>query len=171
MATIVLLIYYRWCDRNAYTAPTKKQKRYYSGKKKRHTIKTQIVIDKNSKNILAIVHKKRRRHDFYLFKSSKLKFHTETRAVVDSGYQGLQKLHTSTHIPKKRNKNKHLTNVNKARNRAISKERVLGENIISILKRFRIIANKYRNRRKHFGLRFFLISAIYNFELFELKIK
>jgi hypothetical protein len=32
-------------------------------------------------------------------------------------------------------------------------------------KRFKIIADRYRNRRRRFGLRFFLIAAIYNMEL------
>ncbi|KJV53055.1 putative transposase [Orientia tsutsugamushi str. Gilliam] len=34
-----------------------------------------------------------------------------------------------------------------------------------VCKRFKIIADKYRNRRKRFGLRFNLISGIYNFDL------
>jgi hypothetical protein len=33
------------------------------------------------------------------------------------------------------------------------------------LKIFRILAERYRNRRKRFGLRFNLIAAIINFEL------
>jgi len=33
------------------------------------------------------------------------------------------------------------------------------------LKIFRILAERYRNRRKRFGLRFNLIAAIVNFEL------
>src|SRR6202047_3924458 len=37
--------------------------------------------------------------------------------------------------------------------------------IIAMLKRFKIIADRYRNRRRRFGLRFFLIAAIYNKEL------
>ncbi|SPR12179.1 IS5 family transposase ISOt6 [Orientia tsutsugamushi] len=41
----------------------------------------------------------------------------------------------------------------------------MNENVIGMLKRFKIIADKYRNRRKRFGLRFNLISCIYNFEL------
>ncbi len=41
----------------------------------------------------------------------------------------------------------------------------MNENVIGILKRFKIIADKYRNRRKRFSLRFNLISGIYNFEL------
>ncbi|KJV51782.1 putative transposase [Orientia tsutsugamushi str. UT76] len=41
----------------------------------------------------------------------------------------------------------------------------MNENVICMLKRFKIIADKYRNRRKRFGLRFNLISGIYNFDL------
>ncbi|SPR09247.1 IS5 family transposase ISOt6 [Orientia tsutsugamushi] len=41
----------------------------------------------------------------------------------------------------------------------------MNENVIGTLKRFKIIADKYRNRRKRFFLRFNLISGIYNFEL------
>ena len=53
----------------------------------------------------------------------------------------------------------------RARNRDISSERVPCENVIAMLKRFKIIADRYRNRRRRFGLRFFLIAAIYNMEL------
>ncbi|KJV57215.1 IS5 family transposase ISOt6 [Orientia tsutsugamushi] len=41
----------------------------------------------------------------------------------------------------------------------------MSENVIGMLKRFKIIADKYRNRRKRFGLRFNLIFGIYNFDL------
>ncbi|MBS4171150.1 hypothetical protein NEOC95_002054 [Neochlamydia sp. AcF95] len=36
---------------------------------------------------------------------------------------------------------------------------------MGLLKRFKIIADRYRNRRKRFALRFNLIAAIYNWEL------
>jgi len=47
--------------------------------------------------------------------------------------------------------------------------RILAEHVIGKLKVFRILSERYRNRRKRFGLRFNLIAAIYNFEL-ELKV-
>ena len=50
-------------------------------------------------------------------------------------------------------------------NKIISASRISNENIIGLLKRFKIIADKYRNRRKRFSLRFNLIAGIYNFEL------
>jgi len=41
------------------------------------------------------------------------------------------------------------------------------EHVIGWIKRFRIIADRYRNRRKRFGLRFKLIAGIYNYELLD----
>ena len=107
----------------------------------------------------------RNRAHFKLFKRSKVRLHPETKAVVDSGYQGLQSVHANTAMPKKRSKKNPLAATDKARNRATSSERVPCENVIVMLKRFKIIADRYRNRRRRFGLRFFLIAAIYNMEL------
>ncbi len=50
-------------------------------------------------------------------------------------------------------------------NRKVSKKRILIENIICTLKIFRILSERYRDRRKRFGLSFNLIAAIYNMEL------
>jgi transposase len=114
---------------------------------------------------LCIAHDKGRRHDFRLFKKSKVRLHPEAKVLVDSGYQGLQKLHAQTDMPKKRSKKHPLSTIDKARNRAISSQRVVCENVIAMLKRFKIISDRYRNRHRRFGLRFFLISAIYNAEI------
>ena len=68
-------------------------------------------------------------------------------------------------MPKKRSKKNPLAATDKARNRATSRERVPCENVIDMFKRFKIIADRYRNRRRRLGLRFFLIAAIDNMEL------
>jgi hypothetical protein len=85
--------------------------------------------------------------------------------VTDSGYQGLQKLHANTEMPKKRSKKRPLSKEDKQENQAISSQRAINENVIGMLKRFKIISDRYRNRRKRFGLRFNLIAGIYNLEL------
>ena len=41
------------------------------------------------------------------------------------------------------------------------RERVLNENVIGCLNRFKILSDRYRNRRKRFALRFTLIAGIY----------
>ena len=49
-------------------------------------------------------------------------------------------------------------------NQSIASERVFCENIIALVKRFKIVADRYRNKRKRFGLRFNLISGHCNRE-------
>lgn len=78
---------------------------------------------------------------------------------------GLQKLHLNTEMPKKSSKKHPLTKEDKAKNRDVSRERVLNENVIGMVKRFKIISDRYRNRRRRFGLRFSLIAGIHNYEL------
>ena len=141
-----------------------KQKRYYSGKKKRHTLKTQIVVDKKSSLIVCTNFCNGKKHDFKLFKDSRVRWVQKIKGIVDSGYTGIKKLQSSSLLPKKRSKGKALSKEEKRANRTISSERVLNENVIGRLKRFRILADKYRNRRKRFGLRFNLIAGIYNWE-------
>ena len=84
---------------------------------------------------------------------------------MDTGYQGIAKIHSNADIPKKRSKKNPLTKEDKQQNRSISSKRVVVENIIREVKIFRIVAEKYRNRRKKFGLRFNLIAALYNLNL------
>ena len=58
-----------------------------------------------------------------------------------------------------------LTDTDKAYNRMLSGYRIVIENILCCLKVFRILSEKYRNRRKRYGLRFNLIAALFNREL------
>jgi hypothetical protein len=57
-------------------------------------------------------------------------------------------------LPKKRSKKNPLTKDDKRENQRISSIRITIENIIWDVKIFRIIAEKYRNRRKCFAMRF-----------------
>lgn len=84
---------------------------------------------------------------------------------MDSGYTGIKKLQKHSRLPKKSSKKKPLTKEEKKQNREISSERVVNENVIGSLKRFKIISDKYRNRRKRFGLRFNLIAGFYNHDI------
>ena len=97
--------------------------------------------------------------------SSKIRIHPETKIVTDTGYLGLQKIHAKTEMPKKKSKKNSLTIEDKKKNQDISIERVVNENVIGRIKRFKIISDRYRNRRKRFALRFNLIAGIYNLEL------
>jgi hypothetical protein len=67
-------------------------------------------------------------------------------------------------VPIKRSKKKPLSKEDKVFNRSVSSERVLNEPVIGLIKRFKIVSDRYRNRRKRFGLRFNLICGICNYE-------
>ncbi|MBH8573156.1 hypothetical protein I8752_31535 [Nostocaceae cyanobacterium CENA369] len=83
----------------------------------------------------------------------------------DKGYQGIQKLHSNSQIPKKKPRGGKLTCEDKKSNQELAKIRVLGEHVNRKLKVFKILSFTYRNRRKRFSLRFNLIAALYNYEL------
>jgi hypothetical protein len=106
-----------------------------------------------------------KRHDFRLFKESKTRVNEKIKIGVDTGFQGIHKFHRNSEIPKKRTKKRPLTKDEKINNRKISSERVTNEHTIGFVKRFRILSEKYRNRRKRFGLRFNLIAGICNYEI------
>jgi len=62
----------------------KKAKILLSGKKKRHTIKSQVVVNKADDKIICTSFTNGRYHDFRLFKESKLKIDSKVKAVVDT---------------------------------------------------------------------------------------
>jgi transposase len=124
-----------------------------------------VIADLNTEQLLATDFCMGSQHDFQLFKESRTAIAYQTRALADAGYQGLLSLHANSQTPTKKTKLHPLNPEQKARNRALSKVRILIENIIRKLKIFRILSERYRNRRKRFGLRFNLIAAIYNMEL------
>lgn len=125
----------------------------------------QLVVDKRKKEIICTNFSNGKRHDFRLFKESRVHIHPEIKSLTDTGYQGVNKLHNNAGLPKKKTKKQTLSKEDKKKNRQLSSERALNENVIGMIKRFKIISDRYRNRRKRFALRFNLLAGIYNFEL------
>jgi hypothetical protein len=124
-----------------------------------------VVVDCKSEKVICTSFSNGKRHDFQLFKDSKTHIHPDIMVLTDSGYQGIQQIHAKVQLPKKRTKKQPLTKEEKKHNQQLASQRALNENVIGSLKRFKIIADRYRNRRKRFSLRFNLICAIHNLEL------
>lgn len=78
---------------------------------------------------------------------------------------GLKQIHSNSELPIKSSKFHPLTNKEKRMNLKLAKTRVTVEHVIGKIKVFRIIAERYRNRRKYYDVRMKLICGIYNFEL------
>ena len=105
--------------------PLKKQKKYYSGKKKKHTIKVQIVINFETLKILSIRCEKGHVHDFTLFKNSRLLINAAIKVLVDSGYQGIKDIHKNSEHPFKATKKQPLTKEQKKFNFELSQKRII----------------------------------------------
>jgi transposase len=124
-----------------------------------------LIINQKTQEIIATAFGNGSKHDFQLFKDSRSVFSSQIRCLADAGYQGLKDWHKNAETPAKKSKLHPLTQEQKTSNRKLSHERILVENVIRRLKIFRILSERYRNRRKRFALRFNLIAAIHNLEL------
>jgi hypothetical protein len=128
-------------------------------------MKTQVLVDKKDRRIICTAFAAGKKHDFKLFCESKITFAETTAVKTDSGYFGIRSLHPNSELPHKKSKFHPLSRKEKRENRAIARTRIANEHAIGFVKRFRILSERYRNRRKRFGLRFNLIAAICNLEL------
>lgn len=115
--------------------------------------------------IICVEAGKGRRHDFRLFKESGVHIHPDTLVQTDSGYQGIKQYHANSELPYKNSKKHPLTKEQKQQNHKVSGSRVVVEHTIRRLKVFRVLGERYRNRRKRFGLRVNLFAGICNYEL------
>ena len=123
-----------------------------------------MLVNLKNGEIICLAFANGKKHDFRLFKDSRVHVRTETLLEADTGYQGLAQLHDNSLLPKKHSKNHPLTKQQRKDNQEISSKRIFVEHAIRFVKRFRIPSERYRNRRKRFALRFSLIAGICNFD-------
>lgn len=140
---------------------TTDQKPFYSGKKKQHTIKTEIKTTPKGKITNVSKSVPGATHDYALRKSEP-ELDEGQRAYVDSGYQGLQNVHAATELPFKASKKKPLDEESKEYNTALSRIRVMVENVLGDIKIFGIMKDVYRNPRKTYNQKFVVMAGLVN---------
>ncbi|KJV97124.1 DDE superendonuclease family protein [Orientia tsutsugamushi str. UT76] len=69
------------------------------------------MIDKKTRQVICTDFSNGKKHDFRLFKESKILIHPKVKAITDTGYQGIQKIHNNSELPKKKSKKNPLTNL------------------------------------------------------------
>jgi hypothetical protein len=124
-----------------------------------------VVIDKKTRKVICLAFCNGKKHDFALYKEAGIYVLGRIKIGADSGFQGITKIHPNSITPRKKSKNKPLSDEDKEYNRTLSGERAGNENAIGFIKRFKIVSERYRNRRRRFALRFSLLAGICNFEL------
>jgi len=134
--------------------PSRRQRRHYSGKKKRHTVKHQVVVVRKKKRgrgrrkvRVAAVGKAApgKTHDKRMYDRSRLELPDGVPGTGDLGYRG-----TDLEVPHRKPRGGTLTRRRKAGNRRLSKRRIVVEHGIGKMKIWRIVADRFRNPlRKH----------------------
>lgn len=145
--------------------PKKNKSATESGKNRRHPLKSQVVVEQVTGAIICTAHCQGRVHDFRLFKQSKVRPKAVVTCLADKGYQGIAQLHPHSRTPHKKPRKSYLSQLQKQQNRELARMRVICEHVNCKLKVFRILAERYRNRRRRFALRFNLSAGLYNYEL------
>ncbi len=145
--------------------PKKNRNATESGKQKCHTLKAQLLVEFESKQVVCTAVDTGKTHDFKLLGRSRLPLVSSQLCLADRGYQGFAKLHTGACTPTNKPRKQPLSKEERQHNQALARLRVRVEHVIRRFKIFRIFAGRYRNRRKRFGLRLNLIAGLLNYEL------
>lgn len=129
----------------------KRQRQYYSGKKKRHTVKNIVITDKRTKKVKALGRTQEgKKHDKAATDEEDYSFPDSSTLWKDTGFQGYEPDHTTTHQLKKKPRGGDLTAAEKAQNRVISSQRIGVEHSLGGVKVYRIVRDVYRNHRADF---------------------
>lgn len=130
------------------------QKEYFSGKKKNHTFKNQLIVLPKGQDIVDIkIGEKGPVSDIKIFREQQKKFDSNQKFKGDKAYVGGFQMST----PHKKPKNQELSLKQKEENKIVSANRIFVEHLIGKLKNFGIAAEKFRLIRSNYEL---IISTV-----------
>jgi hypothetical protein len=140
-----------------------KQREHYSGKKKRHTVKTEYIVTRKGRIVSASPSHPGSHHDLAIRRDGP-KLSNKARLYADSAYQGYDKEHRNLEFPYKKPKNGKLTDEEREYNRGLSGFRVRVEHRIGRTKRFRIAAERFRNPLGTHHTKISIVAGLVNLE-------
>jgi len=141
--------------------PQRGQKHWYSGKKKRHSIKSEVIITQEERIVSVSPSTPGTVHDITIRRRGP-PLPENANGYADSGCQGCQEDHNGFDIPYKKPRKGKLSQSEKEYNHALSRFRVRVEHVIGRMKKFRILADRYRYPRSRHSVKFSIIAGITN---------
>jgi hypothetical protein len=147
----------------------RKRKSYYSGKKKKHTIKTQYMVNNEGLILHKTGHKSGRKHDYDIYKKNHPITPVQVENVFDLGYMGVQNdYHTvKSVLPFRKKMNNDLSKEEKIYNKKHSQLRIIVEHAICRIKKFGIMGAKFRNRLRKYDNASDIVSGLLNFRVMQ----
>jgi|SRR5215210_1243760 len=144
-----------------------RRKDFYSGKRKRHTAKMQVVSTKNKLVLHLCRHVAGRVSDQVLLRATGVMRKIPKGVVlrVDKGYEGIEEEYPEVRLekPKKARRAHPLTVLEKIYNRAMSTLRIPVEHAIGHLKKFRLLAGIYRGNPERYDENALVIAGLHNY--------
>jgi DDE superfamily endonuclease/Helix-turn-helix of DDE superfamily endonuclease len=131
--------------------PKRRQRAYYSGKKKAHTLKSQVAVDEESGRFVDVSDSVPGRWaDIKLLRKSRLlgRLPEGVGGIGDLGYTGIGELHPRAACPRRKPRGKPRPRRDVRYNRAFSRRRIVVEHGLSRLRRFRAVTDVNRHGRK-----------------------
>jgi hypothetical protein len=144
-----------------------RKKIFYSGKKKRHTVKNQLMVNNRGYIIHKLGYKKGRKHDYDIYKSNHSVIPKQVVNVVDLGYLGIEKDFPDqlSALPYKKKRNRFLSDDEKEYNKIHSKKRIIVEHTISRLKKYRIMSDIFRNKLRKYNRISDIVTGLINYRI------
>ncbi|MEL6856477.1 MAG: transposase family protein [Cyanobacteria bacterium J06607_13] len=127
-----------------------KQKQYYSGKKKGHSVKNNVITERGGRVVYLSGTCEGKKHDKKLADEEDYRFPAGSKLLQDTGFQGYSPPGATIVQPKKKPRKAELSEVDKLINRGISSLRVEVEHQIGGIKRCQIVVQTFRNRVENF---------------------
>jgi hypothetical protein len=156
------------CTEQQVPRPESKTRRkvYYSGKKKRHTVKTQLMVNNKGIIIHKTGHKKGKRHDYNIYKKNHPVTPCHVVNVFDLGYLGVEKDYPEqlSSLPYKKKKDQELSQEGKEYNKSHSRKRMVTEHAICRMKKYRILADVFRNGLRNYDRVSDIVSGLVNYK-------
>src|SRR6478672_5672400 len=157
------------CTEQQIPRPIKKErkKEYYSGKKKKHAIKTQLMVNNRGFIVHKVGHKKGSRHDYDIYKKNHPITPKEVANIFDLGYRGVEKDYPQqlSSLPNKKKRNQDLSQEEMESNINHSKKRIKIEHAICRLKKYRIFADIFRNNLRRYYHFSDIVSGLVNYRI------
>lgn len=126
------------------------QETFYSGKKKRHTVKNDVLVNAKGEIVLLTATCEGKKHDKKIADEAAFTLPEGSLLYQDTGFQGFALEGTTIFQPKKKPRGGELTTDEKVQNRLISSVRVRVEHAIDGVKRYRIVKDQLRNWKPDF---------------------
>jgi hypothetical protein len=147
--------------------PRRRQRAYYSGKKKCHTLKSQVAVDEETGRVVDVAESvPGPTADIRVLQRSRLlgRLPEGVGALGDLAYVGIEALHRRVRgaAPRRKPRGRPRPAEDRRYNRAFARRRIVVEHTIGRLRRFRCLAEGDRHHRKRHAQRVRAVAGLVN---------